>query len=72
MEDIGFVETIQEVMKANDISVEELSERCGWPTITTERILRKNIPLRLDMAVRIAVGLGVSIDAICGILAPKK
>lgn len=64
----GFIAAVEEKMQADGVTRKELAERCGYAEVTIDRILDKNITLRLDTAVTIAAEMGLSIDATCGII----
>lgn len=67
MED-GFIIAVKEKMQADGISKKELAEKCGYVEGLLDRILESRIPVRLDMAATIAAALGISLDAVCGII----
>ena len=62
-----FLKAVKKKMKEDNITVDELSKKCGFITLTMKRILQQNIPMRLSMAVPIAKALGMSLDESCGI-----
>lgn len=66
--DEGFVYAIKEKMEKDGITAKELADKCGYVEETINRIFRRNIPIRLEMAVTIAANLGLSLDDICGII----
>ena len=66
--DEGFVYAIKEKMEQDGITTKELGDKCGYVEETINRILRRNIPIRLEMAATIAANLRLSLDDICGII----
>ena len=70
MQDI-FIMAVEEKMQQDGLTRKELAEKCGFPEVTIDRVLGKNISLTLDIAVCIAVALGLSLDGVCGILANR-
>lgn len=71
MED-GFITAVVEKMQADGITKKELADRCGYVEATVERVLEGNIPLKLETAATIAAALGMSLDAVCGIIVKQE
>jgi len=61
-----FLNNVRRVMKERNIDNQVLAEKCGWVRETVDRLFRRNIPLKLDMAVQIADALELSVDYLCG------
>lgn len=63
-----FIFAVKEKMEKDGVSTKELADRCEYVDETIRRILDRNIPIRLEMAVTIVVNLGLSLDEVCGII----
>lgn len=61
-----FLNNVRRVMEERNIDNQALAEKCGWVRETVDRLFRRNIPLKLDMAVQIADALELSVDYLCG------
>jgi len=61
-----FLNNVRRVMEERNIDNQVLAEKCGWVRETVDRLFRRNIPLRLDMALQIADVLELSVDYLCG------
>lgn len=61
-----FLNNVRRVMEERNIDNQALADKCGWVRETVERLFRRNIPLKLDMAVQIADALELSVDYLCG------
>jgi len=61
-----FLNNVRRVMEERNIDNQALAEKCGWVRETVDRLFRRNIPLRLDMALQIADVLELSVDYLCG------
>ena len=61
-----FLNNARRVMDERNIDNQTLADKCGWVRETVERLFRRNIPLKLDMAVQIADVLELSVDYLCG------
>lgn len=61
-----FLNNVRRVMEERNIDNQALAEKCGWVRETVDRLFRRNIPLKLDMAVQIADVLELSVDYLCG------
>ena len=61
-----FLNNVRRVMEERNIDNQALAEKCGWARETVDRLFRRNIPLKLDMAVQIADALELSVDYLCG------
>ncbi len=61
-----FLNNVRRVMEERNIDNQVLAEKCGWVRETVDRLFRRNIPLKLDMAVQIADALELSVDYLCG------
>jgi len=61
-----FLNNVRMVMEERNIDNQALAEKCGWVRETVDRLFRRNIPLRLDMALQIADVLELSVDYLCG------
>lgn len=61
-----FLNNVRRVMEERNIDNQILAEKCGWVRETVDRLFRRNIPLKLDMAVQIADVLELSVDYLCG------
>lgn len=68
----GFIIAVKEKMKKDGITNEELAKSCGYVTEVINRLLERDIKLKLDAAATIAANLGLSLDEICGIIRRKK
>ena len=64
----GFIIAVKEKMAKDGITNEELAKSCGYVTEVINRLLERDIRLKLDMAATIAANLGLSLDEICGII----
>lgn len=61
-----FLNNVRRVMEERNIDNQALAEKCGWVRETVDRLFRRNIPLKLDMAVNIADALETTVDKLCG------
>ena len=61
-----FLNNVRRVMEERNIDNQALAEKCGWVRETVVRLFRRNIPLKLDMAVNIADALETTVDKLCG------
>ena len=61
-----FLNNVRRVMEERNIDNQALADKCGWVRETVDRLFRRNIPLKLDMAVQIADALELSVDYLCG------
>ena len=61
-----FLNNVRRVMEERNIDNQALAEKCGWVRETVDRLFRRNIPLKLDMAAAIADVLGKTLDELCG------
>ena len=61
-----FLNNVRKIMDERNIDNQVLAERCGWVRETVDRLFRRNIPLKLDMAVNIADALETTVDKLCG------
>ena len=60
-----FLNNVRKIMDERNIDNQVLAERCGWVRETVDRLFRRNIPLKLDMAVAIADVLDKPMDELC-------
>ena len=70
--DEGFVIAVKEKMEQDGVSTKELADRCGYVEEVILRVLDRNITLKLETAAVIAAALGMSLDAVCGILVKRE
>lgn len=61
-----FLNNVRRVMEERNIDNQALADKCGWVRETVDRLFRRNIPLKLDMAAAIADVLGKTLDELCG------
>lgn len=62
-----FLEEVKRKMEEGKITEKELAKKCDCCGATIERLLRRNIGIKLELAGKMAKALGLSLDCICGI-----
>ena len=64
----GFIIAVEEKMAQDGITLKELADRCGYCEEAVRRMLTGGMSIKLEMAATVAAALGLSLDAICGII----
>lgn len=61
-----FLNNVRMIMNERNIDNQALAEKCGLIKEAIDRLLKRNLPLKLNMAIAIADALGKSLDELCG------